>query len=92
MRKFLRNLYLIPVYFYRAILSGFTHGCCRYQPTCSGYFVQAVKKHGIFKGTIMGGARLLRCTKHYLGGYDPVPEQWSMKAIKDAFIIYRKHD
>ena len=39
------------------------NGKCRYIPTCSEYFVKAVEKHGIIKGTILGFARLLDITK-----------------------------
>lgn len=92
MRHFLRNLYLIPVYLYQGLLSGFTGGCCRYYPTCSGYFVQAVMKHGIIKGTLMGVARIFRCRKGYMGGYDPVPESWSWDEIKKGYKAYKKND
>ncbi len=47
-------------------------------------------KHGIIKGTIMGGARILRCSRLFMGGDDPVPETWSWKQIKDSFIIHRR--
>jgi len=45
---------------------------CRFQPTCSEYFIQAVDKKGILIGVFYGVRRLLRC--HPLGGrgYDPV--------------------
>lgn len=61
---------------YKAFLSPilpFNH--CRYTPSCSEYFEEAVKKHGPAKGSLMGIQRLLRC--HPLsrrGIYDPVPE------------------
>ncbi|GAJ26062.1 YidD protein [Liquorilactobacillus sucicola DSM 21376 = JCM 15457] len=41
--------------------------------------VQALKKHGAFKGTLMGIARLLRCHPFVRGGYDPVPDHFSLK-------------
>ena len=41
--------------------------------TCSTYFIQAVEKHGIFKGSYLGIKRVLRCHPFNPGGYDPVP-------------------
>lgn len=90
MKHLVRNLFLIPVYFYRGVISGFIGPCCRYTPSCSSYFVEAVLRFGIIKGSIMGCARILRCRKAFLGGPDPVPEEWNWKEIKDAYTIYRK--
>lgn len=49
------------------------HSGCRYQPTCSHYFLQAVEVHGPLRGSWMGLRRILRC--HPWGGFgeDPVP-------------------
>jgi len=52
--------------------------------------VDAVTKHGIVKGFIMGFARVIRCSRWFYGGDDPVPESWSWKSIKEGFIIFRK--
>ncbi len=52
--------------------------------------VEAVMKHGIFKGGIMGGARILRCSRFFMGGDDEVPETWSLKQIKESFILHRR--
>ena len=51
--------------------------------------MQAVMKFGIIKGTIMGGARLLRCRKSFLGGPDPVPDEWSWEKIKTDWKAYK---
>jgi len=53
--------------------------------------VDSVMKHGIFKGFIMGVARIFRCSRFFMGGEDVVPETWSWKQIKDAYTIFRKH-
>ena len=90
MKKIIRELYLIPVYLYKGVLSGFGGPCCRYTPSCSTYFVEAVLKHGIFKGTMLGFARLFRCSGRYLGGPDPVPDEFSFKEMKEKYRIYRK--
>jgi putative membrane protein insertion efficiency factor len=35
---------------------------CRFQPTCSRYAEEAIKKYGVFDGSLKAGRRLLRCT------------------------------
>ena len=49
------------------------HRTCRYHPTCSHYFLQAVEIHGPVHGSWLGVRRILRC--HPWGGFgeDPVP-------------------
>jgi putative membrane protein insertion efficiency factor len=58
-------------------------GHCRFVPTCSTYFVEAVERHGWVRGVILGALRLLRC--HPLGGfgYDPVPDRLPVLKKKD---------
>ena len=90
MKKILRELYLIPVYMYKCLISPFTAPCCRYTPSCSTYFVEAVKKFGVIRGSIMGGIRILRCSNRFLGGPDPVPDHWSFRQIRSDWIAYRK--
>ncbi|MBI2414744.1 membrane protein insertion efficiency factor YidD [candidate division WWE3 bacterium] len=45
---------------------------CRYSPTCSEYMYQAIEKHGVAKGSLMGVYRVLRCNPFSKGGFDPV--------------------
>lgn len=47
-------------------------GKCRFVPTCSQYFIQAVEKYGPFKGSALGIRRLLKCHPFHEGGYDPL--------------------
>ena len=53
--------------------------CCRFYPSCSEYSVQAIRKHGIFWGVLLGTYRILRCQPLSDGGYDPVPENIKIK-------------
>ncbi|MCX6730004.1 MAG: membrane protein insertion efficiency factor YidD [Candidatus Portnoybacteria bacterium] len=43
---------------------------CRFYPSCSVYFYQAVEKHGAIKGSIRGIRRILRCNPFNSGGVD----------------------
>ena len=44
---------------------------CRFQPTCSNYFIGSVAKHGAVRGAWRGVLRVLRCHPWHPGGYDP---------------------
>jgi putative membrane protein insertion efficiency factor len=57
---------------YQRTLSPLVGGHCRYQPTCSAYFIEAVEKKGFWIGSAKGIWRLLRCHPFSRGGYDPV--------------------
>lgn len=45
---------------------------CRYQPTCSEYMIEAIRKYGALKGVGMGLKRIARCNPYHKGGFDPV--------------------
>jgi hypothetical protein len=46
---------------------------CRFTPTCSEYAMEALSKHGAWKGSLLAIWRILRCNPFCKGGYDPVP-------------------
>ena len=50
-----------------------THRLCRFNPTCSEYMIQAIKKYGTLKGLKLGIKRIMRCHPKGKSGYDPVP-------------------
>ncbi|MDP8299081.1 MAG: membrane protein insertion efficiency factor YidD [Candidatus Tantalella remota] len=60
---------------YRKAISPLFIKSCRFHPTCSEYAMTAVEKHGVFKGALLAGWRILRCNPFSRGGYEPVPEQ-----------------
>lgn len=49
---------------------------CRFYPSCSQYALEALQRHGAFKGTLLAARRLTRCHPFNPGGDDPVPERW----------------
>ncbi|MDY4060191.1 MAG: membrane protein insertion efficiency factor YidD [Anaerovoracaceae bacterium] len=57
---------------YQIFISPLTPATCRFYPTCSTYFIQALQKYGPFKGTYLGIRRILRCHPWNPGGYDPL--------------------
>ena len=79
----LKQLVIAPVRFYKRFISRPLHvlagpmGGCRFTPTCSTYFIQAVEIHGAFKGSLMGVWRILRCNPWGGCGHDPVPPRRS---------------
>ncbi|HXV61810.1 MAG TPA: membrane protein insertion efficiency factor YidD [Vicinamibacteria bacterium] len=58
---------------YQVSLAWLFRGACRFYPSCSEYAVEAVGKHGAFRGARLASARLLRCHPFSPGGVDPVP-------------------
>jgi uncharacterized protein len=59
--------------FYKAAISPYLPAACRYTPTCSVYGIEAIHKHGPFKGGWLALKRILSCNPFGGSGYDPVP-------------------
>ncbi|MBR0304734.1 MAG: membrane protein insertion efficiency factor YidD [Bacteroidales bacterium] len=58
---------------YQMTLSPFIGRACRYTPTCSNYGIEAIRKHGPFKGGWLTLKRVASCHPWGGSGYDPVP-------------------
>ena len=67
-------IYKSTISFVLRVLFG---GGCRFQPTCSEYFNEAVMTHGIITGSLLGIKRFLRCNPWGRSGFDPVPKKAS---------------
>ena len=59
---------------YQLSLSAFIGRHCRHEPSCSAYMDEAIQRHGVWDGGLLGAARLCRCHPWGTFGYDPVPE------------------
>jgi uncharacterized protein len=64
---------LALIHVYRAVLSPFLGGQCRFHPTCSAFALQAIREWGPWRGTWMAVRRIARCHPFAKGGLDPVP-------------------
>jgi uncharacterized protein len=65
-----RALVLLPVRLYQRVISPAFPARCKYHPTCSQYAVDAIRKHGVLKGSLKACWRLLRCNPWSHGGVD----------------------
>jgi putative membrane protein insertion efficiency factor len=58
---------------YQRLVSRWTPGMCRFEPTCSQYALASLRRHGMHPGLWMSLRRLSRCHPFHPGGHDPVP-------------------
>ena len=56
---------------------------CVFHPSCSEFTYQAIERHGLIKGGILGVIRILRCNAFSKGGEDKVPKKFSIIYFKD---------
>jgi putative membrane protein insertion efficiency factor len=68
-----RNLAVLLLRGYRAVISPLYGDVCRYYPSCSAYALQAIQEHGVAIGTVLGVRRIARCHPWAAGGVDDVP-------------------
>ena len=70
----LRALLIGLITLYQKTVSPFLPAAtCRFYPTCSSYTLEAIRKYGGIRGTVLGLKRILRCHPLHPGGFDPVP-------------------
>lgn len=78
LKAILSAIWKLPTYIaialvrvYQWTLSPIIGRQCRFEPTCSNYYIQAVTKYGLVSGSIRGAWRILRCNPFCRGGHDP---------------------
>jgi putative membrane protein insertion efficiency factor len=75
MRRLTTAVLTAPIRFYQRFVSPALPRRCKYEPTCSAYAAEALRRHGPVRGTVLAAWRLLRCNPFSHGGYDPVNAQ-----------------
>ena len=79
MNALISKFIIMIVKAYQYLISPLLHHSCRFEPTCSHYFIDSIKVHGWFKGSLYGFRRILKCHPlTWLGGsagYDPVQKE-----------------
>lgn len=68
----LSKLFILVIQAYRFLISPILPPACRFYPSCSVYSLEAIRRHGPFKGSGLALRRLLKCHPWHPGGYDPV--------------------
>jgi putative membrane protein insertion efficiency factor len=74
-----KRLALLPLAAYRRWISPALPRRCKYEPTCSSYAVEAVGRFGVLRGLVLAAWRLLRCNPFSHGGFDPVPDRFTLR-------------
>ncbi len=86
MIKLIISIKINLIKFYQYFISPIFGNKCRYFPTCSEYYKDSLKTHGLARGTILGVKRILSCHPFkILGGgegLDFVPNKKNFKKGK----------
>jgi putative membrane protein insertion efficiency factor len=70
-RRFAHFVFVLPVRFYQLVIGPLFPKVCKFEPSCSEYFIQSVQKYGPLRGAWRGAWRICRCNPWNHGGYDP---------------------
>jgi len=73
MKRIISKIFILLIRFYQMVISPVLPASCRYSPTCSQYGIEAIRKHGPFKGGYLTFKRFISCGPWGGSGYDPVP-------------------
>lgn len=74
----MKRLLLLPIAAYQRWVSAALPRRCRYEPTCSAYAAQSIRRFGAVRGLLLACWRLLRCNPFSHGGFDPVPDRFTL--------------
>lgn len=69
---------LAVIRLYQRLLSPVLPRRCRYEPTCSAYAAESIRRFGLLRGSLLAAWRLLRCNPFSDGGFDPVRERFTL--------------
>ena len=75
MKKVLIYPFVLLIRGYQVLISPLFPSTCRYNPTCSHYSIEALKTHGLFRGSWLSIKRIGSCHPWGGKGYDPVPKK-----------------
>ena len=75
----MKRVLLAPLAAYSRWISPVLPRRCKYEPTCSLYARRAIRRHGALRGGVLAAWRLLRCNPFSHGGFDPVPERFTLR-------------
>lgn len=82
-KKIPAYILIFPIKIYKYTISPLLPASCRHVPTCSEYAIEALKVHGVFKGSWLAIRRISRCHPWGTHGYDPVPPRKSKIKVKN---------
>jgi putative membrane protein insertion efficiency factor len=74
-----KRVLLAPIAVYKRLVSPALPRRCRYEPTCSAYAAQSIGRFGPIRGLLLACWRLLRCNPFSHGGFDPVPDRFTLR-------------
>jgi putative membrane protein insertion efficiency factor len=74
-----KRVLLAPIAAYQRWVSPALPRRCRYEPTCSAYAAQSIRRFGVLRGLLLAAWRLLRCNPLSHGGFDPVPDRFTLR-------------
>lgn len=80
-----RNVCVVLLRAYRAVVSPLYGEVCRYHPSCSRYALEAIQQHGVVRGSAMGAWRIARCNPWAAGGIDDVTPPRRQRHTTTAF-------
>lgn len=66
------DLLIRVIRLYQVLVSPWIGPCCRFDPSCSHYAIDAVRTHGVMRGLLLTVVRLGKCHPFHPGGMDPV--------------------
>ena len=74
MKKVFIFPFVLLIRIYQFLISPLVPASCRFNPTCSQYSLEALRKHGLYKGALLAVKRISKCHPWGGEGHDPVPD------------------